>query len=90
MKKSAHFVGVLGMLMSMSAFACAEQAKEHDGDKQKRTPPPEALAACNALKSGDICQFTGRRGDILKGTCFAPTERPLACRPANAPKDPKS
>jgi hypothetical protein len=64
------------------------------GRGRRRGPPPEAIAACNGKASGAACTFTGRRGETLTGTCFAPSRRaasgtgaaaggpPLACRPA--------
>jgi hypothetical protein len=64
------------------------------GRGRRRGPPPEAIAACNGKASGAACTFTGRRGETLAGTCFAPRQRaasgtgaaaggpPLACRPA--------
>ena len=65
--------------------AFAQQPKAGEGPSTGRGgPPAEALAACNALKTGDACQFTGSQG-AASGTCEAPQGRPLACRPANAP-----
>ncbi|MBC7378993.1 MAG: hypothetical protein H7346_16340 [Burkholderiaceae bacterium] len=52
---------------------------------QHRGPPPEALAACKSLVSGAECGFTAPRGNV-KGTCWAPEGRPLACRPKDAPQ----
>lgn len=53
---------------------------------QHRGPPQEALDACKALKSGQDCNFTSPHGAV-KGSCFAPEGRPLACRPKDAPRD---
>jgi hypothetical protein len=50
-------------------------------------PPPEAVAACKSLASGQACSFTGARGTV-SGTCFAPQGNALACRPQNAPPPP--
>ncbi|MCC6373309.1 MAG: hypothetical protein IT465_00635 [Moraxellaceae bacterium] len=86
MNKLAKILTALGLLISVSACASAEQG----GDKQKRMPPPEALSACKSFKSGDACQFTGRRNDTVKGICFAPTEGQLACKPTNPPQKPQS
>lgn len=47
-------------------------------------PPPEALAACQSLASGQACSFSGQRGNAT-GTCWAPEGKPLACKPAGAP-----
>ena len=58
-----------------------------DGQKQQhRGPPQEALDACKSLKAGQDCNFTSPHGAV-KGSCFAPEGRPLACRPKDAPKD---
>lgn len=43
-------------------------------------PPPEALAACKTAKAGADCSFT-HEGRTVKGSCWAPEGRPLACRP---------
>jgi hypothetical protein len=53
-----------------------------DADRPRGGPPPEALAACSTLKPGQDCSFRGRERD-LKGTCWAPQGKPLACRPGN-------
>lgn len=43
-------------------------------------PPPQAIAACSSLKAGASCIFMGH--DHQKtGVCWAPPERPLACKP---------
>lgn len=48
-------------------------------------PPKEAVVACEGKAAGAACQFTHEQRD-LTGTCFSPSEdKPLACRPANAP-----
>jgi len=49
---------------------------------EHRGPPPEALAACKTLKAGADCSFT-HESRAIKGSCWAPEGRPLACRPAN-------
>lgn len=51
-----------------------------DGQGGHRGPPPEALAACKTLKAGADCSFAGR-DQTVKGQCWAPENRPLACRP---------
>lgn len=63
---------------------------------QHRGPPPEAIAACKGKVSGAACNFVGRQGETLSGTCFTPPSdawqqgmnnapaqgnRPAACRP---------
>jgi hypothetical protein len=43
-------------------------------------PPPEALAACEKKASGAACSFT-HDGHERTGVCWAPEDRPLACKP---------
>jgi hypothetical protein len=38
-------------------------------------PPREAIAACESKASGAACSFTGREGETVSGTCFAPPAR---------------
>jgi hypothetical protein len=49
-------------------------------------PPPEMLKACLGKSLGDFCAVTGPRDRKISGTCFAPQDRPLACRPRGAPR----
>ena len=54
-------------------------------DSQSRGgPPAQALAACQNASAGQKCTFTDR-GQSLAGSCWAPADKPLACRPSNAP-----
>jgi len=48
-------------------------------------PPPEAIKACTKQTAGAACSFTGRGGQKLTGSCFAPPGRVLACRPVRGP-----
>jgi hypothetical protein len=57
-----------------------------NGEGRPHGPPPEALDACKNKKDGDVCQFNSPHGDVVSGTCWAPQGKPLACKPANAPK----
>jgi hypothetical protein len=50
-------------------------------------PPPEALAACRAKAPNAPCQ-ANLPGGPIKGACWAPPGRPLACRPPGAPPGP--
>lgn len=50
-------------------------------------PPPEALAACKTAKGGADCSFM-HEGRTMKGNCWAPEGRPLACRPKDMPPPP--
>ncbi len=91
MQKPAHLSIARASLVCALAFAsgllCAQPsgAPPAKGEQQAhRGPPPEALAACKALKSGQDCGFTSPHGAV-KGSCFAPEGRPLACRPKDGP-----
>lgn len=47
-----------------------------------KRPPREAIEACAQKQAGDACQFQGRRGEQLKGKCWAPSKQHvLACLP---------
>ena len=90
----ARVVHVVALGCLLGAFgASAQPTKAGAGGNttegaeagQHRGPPPEALAACKSLASGAECGFTAPRGNV-KGTCWAPEGRPLACRPKDAPQ----
>jgi len=71
-----------------TAFAQATKTNGSPQDPprgERRGPPPEALAACKGASAGKACSFKGREDRTVKGTCFAPEGRPLACRPAGMP-----
>ncbi len=40
--------------------------------QQRKGPPPEAIQACQGKSANAACSFTGRNGETLSGTCFAP------------------
>lgn len=71
----------------VTAHATAAIANPDSDRGERRGPPPEALEACASLSEGDACGFSGRDGETLAGTCFAPPsdDVELACRPDNAP-----
>jgi len=49
---------------------------------QGRTPPQEAVNACNGKSNGDYCSFTSPYGDMISGTCqIPPASSTLACIP---------
>lgn len=59
------------------------------GQRGRRGPPPEALAACRDHARGASCTVTPPDGRAVSGTCDSPSrEMPLACRPAGAPHGP--
>lgn len=86
MKKPSHIfaqAGLIAVLALASGLIAAQPSGEGGG---RRAPPPEALAACKSLSSGQECSFTSPRG-TASGTCWAPTGMPLACKPKDAPND---
>lgn len=53
----------------------------------KRTPPPEAIEACQGQEDGTECLMTTPRGDTLTGTCQnTPDNKYFACKPKRGPK----
>ena len=77
-------VTLVGAAWSVAALFAGD-ASAQPGRDERRGPPPEALAACESLASGDNCEFSGPKGDV-EGACVAPNqEMPLACRPKRPP-----
>src|SRR5208282_5593314 len=85
--------GFLAAPMAAVTLACAQsQPPEHssqgqDSKEHRPGPPPEALQACSSKKMDDACSFTGPRG-TLEGACWAPQDKPLACRPKDRREPP--
>lgn len=78
------------LLLSLLFTAAAANAQPQGGPPpggERRGPPPEALAACKAAKAGADCSFT-HENRTVKGSCWAPEGRPLACRPKDMPAPP--
>ena len=65
--------------------AYAENERENERRGEHRRPPAAALEACASSVQGDPCSFEGRRGEAVEGTCEAPDDKPLACRPSGGP-----
>lgn len=65
--------------------AYGDDDKENKPRREHRGPPQVALEACASSVQGDPCSFEGRRGEALEGTCEAPDDKPLACRPEGGP-----
>ena len=81
---------VSGMLAAASISLTAAAAQSDDGEERqqgkRRGPPPEAIEACANQSEGEVCSFTGRRGDMT-GVCFASPrdDAELACAPEGGP-----
>lgn len=68
-----------------SASADAQDTDRGQDPRGRGGPPQEAVEACAAASQGDSCSFAGRRGETVQGSCEAPEDMPLACRPDNLP-----
>ncbi len=69
-------------LLLLSGTLSAQPAPDGGGP---RKPPLEAVEACKSLSSGQDCNFTTKERTV-KGSCWAPESKPLACRPKDAPQ----
>lgn len=89
----------LALMVALFALSTAQAQPKPDAKNERppqgqqggeggghRRPPPEALEACKSLKSNAACSFQHPERGTIKGSCFAPEGKPLACRPADAPK----
>lgn len=72
--------------VSMTAASLSYAAPGGDRGRPQG-PPPEAIQACASLSEGAACSFTGRRDDVINGTCMTlPNgEEGLACAPEGGP-----
>lgn len=76
--KSLRALAITLVMLNM-----VEQAVAQGGGKDRRGPPPEAIAACDGLAVGSSCEFTGRRDDLVSGICASPPsdDSVVACKP---------
>lgn len=74
----------LTICASALTACCALSAQPVDGNGGPPKPPAEALDACKSASSGKDCSFSSPQGTV-KGTCWAPEGKPLACKPKDAP-----
>jgi hypothetical protein len=77
-------LAITGLLYANASLAQPTPAADGTDARPHKGPRPEAIAACKSLVSNDVCTFEAPRGTV-KGTCFAPEGKPLACRPNDAP-----
>ncbi|PUE06270.1 hypothetical protein B9Z51_15755 [Limnohabitans sp. T6-5] len=70
--------------MSLALSGGMLYAQSAPGGDSPRPPPSEALAACQTLKSGQDCSFKSPQGSV-QGTCWAPADKPLVCKPSRMP-----
>jgi hypothetical protein len=90
MKNTHEYHAITRQLFSMAIFSGALVAsgtvfaQPAAGNGGPPKPPEEALASCKTLSSGQDCSFSSPQGSV-KGTCWAPEGKPLACKPKDAP-----
>ena len=65
----------------MTGTAYAQNDTDSKRKNDRRGPPEAALQACASAVQNDPCSSEGRRDEIIEGTCEAPDDKPLACRP---------
>lgn len=82
-------LGLLAVLAATALFVAAATAQPapQRSDDDRPPPPPESLQACASLGAGAACEFKTPRGDTMKGTCWAPEGKPLACKPKDRPNN---
>lgn len=80
---------MLKMSKKMLISFCATSALvtityANQGDKEKRTPPKEAIEICVGQEENSQCTVTTPRGDELVGKCMTtPDNKYFACVPEN-------
>lgn len=72
---------MVGAILLLSGCACAQA---NGSQARPPHPPREALEACKTAVVGDTCSFSSPAGAV-SGTCWAPEDKPLACKPLGAP-----
>lgn len=73
---------LLAAMALSTGVLCAQPTGAPSTEGQQNRPQQEAFDACKALKAGQECSFTSPHGTV-KGSCFAPEGKPLACRPTS-------
>lgn len=71
----------------LAALACSSNlllAQPAEPQDAPRMPPREALEACKSLSVDQECSFASPHGTV-KGACWAPQGKQLACKPKDAP-----
>jgi hypothetical protein len=84
------FLPVITALMLLASGALAQESGKKRGH---RGPPPEAIEACTGAEVGQVCEFTGGRGEAVSGSCIVPRRgesQTLACKPSGARPEGKS
>lgn len=81
--KPSEYMVISGQNQNTPNQNTSNQGTIQDGQNQNnpRTPPQEAIDACNNKSIGNQCSFTSPHGDQISGTCQIPPNNQLACVP---------
>lgn len=85
MKLTGSFIAQVGCLAWLFIASGTSIAQTPQSGGEQRKPPREAMEACKALSAGQGCSFSSSERS-LKGTCWAPQGKPLACKPQGLPQ----
>ncbi len=86
MKPANRKLVQLGVLAAFTFSSGILSAQPAEGQGGPRKPPPEAIDACKSLRAGQECSFSSPHG-MVRGSCWAPEGKPLACKPKDVPND---
>lgn len=81
--RAVFLAAAIIIAIALSIFGATQIEAQRNPDRARQGPTKEMIKACKAKQEGDICSAKGRNGNEITGTCFAPPNRSLACRPAN-------
>lgn len=86
MKRHRIFLpAALFLLLCSSVPLSSAQPDERRGRRPPQ-PPQEAIDACEGQQENAACSFTGRRNDLVEGTCISPPRlESLVCAPEGGP-----
>ena len=62
-RKNQIIAGAFFLALTLQTTTAAAQP---DIGNRWSGPPPEAIEACASLEEGDVCTFTGRRGEDVR------------------------
>lgn len=88
--KTFRMTALAAVLTTFLAIPLASADPGERGGK-RGGPPQEAFDACVSKVEGDVCTFSGQRGDE-EGTCKSPPqgEGELACAPERGQREPRN
>lgn len=87
-RRDMRLVGAFLPMCLWAASAVAQTPEKGGSEDPRRGPPPEAIDACKSLASGAACSVN-LGSKTIKGACWAPEGKPLACKPDGGPEGSK-